>query len=92
MQKIFYCLLFFFLALTAYRKPNNGVVIIGSQGAEKAYNYFKFALDFVELPVLARYDLTNVHSSTSLIMYGGFSPGIAVNKRTAAHLFRVEIC
>lgn len=65
----------------AYRKPSSGVVIIGSQGTEKAYDYFKFVVDFVELPFIARYDLSNINSSTSFIIYGGFSPGIAINKR-----------
>lgn len=65
----------------AYRRPNNSVVLIGENGAEQAYDYYKFMIDYVELPLMASYFIVPSIKPTAFNVYLGLAPGIAVSKR-----------
>ena len=72
----------------AYRQENGSVVIITNQGAEKAYNYFKFNINYLELPLTANFNLSaNSSNKTSFYIYGGLAPAIALNSKTAYHSY-----
>ncbi len=45
-------------------------VVIGSYEQKKAYNYFKFAIDYIEMPLLIKYDLANSNARTAINIYG----------------------
>ncbi|WP_353136292.1 porin family protein [Pseudopedobacter sp.] len=64
----------------AYRKENNSVLIIGDNGTEQAYTYFKYNIDYLELPLKAGYTLS---SSGSSMIYAGLAPAIAVHAMNA---------
>lgn len=72
----------------AYRQENGSVAVITNQGAEKAYNYYKFKIDYVELPLTANCNLSaNSNSAINFWIYGGLSPAIAVNQKTSYHSY-----
>ncbi|ACU03746.1 porin family protein [Pedobacter heparinus] len=64
----------------AYRQKNNSVIMIGQNGAEQAYNYFKYKVDYLELPLTAGYNVLPVASDNWLTGYVGLAPAIAINK------------
>jgi hypothetical protein len=65
----------------AYRRKNGSVVIISSQGAEKAYDYYIFKINYVEVPITANLNLS-AHSSSSIhfSLYGGIAPAFAADQ------------
>ncbi|MEE1946789.1 porin family protein [Pedobacter sp. KR3-3] len=65
---------------TAYRRPNNSVLLIGDKGVEQAYDYYKFMIDYVELPLMVSYYVIPSSKPTALSVYLGLAPGIAVRK------------
>lgn len=72
----------------AYRQENGSVVVITNQGAEKAYNYFKFKIDYLEIPLTANYNLSaNSNGTTSFSIYGGLAPAFALNQKTSYHSY-----
>lgn len=65
----------------AYRQENSGVITIGTTGKpEQSYNYFKYKIDYVELPLTAGYNVLDVASNSWLMGYVGLAPAIAVKK------------
>ncbi|HKG08545.1 MAG TPA: outer membrane beta-barrel protein [Pedobacter sp.] len=66
----------------AYREENNDVIIYNENGEEQAYNYFNFAIDYMELPVTLNYNVLPLQSNTWLKVYAGFARGAAVRKKT----------
>lgn len=65
-----------------YREDNDDVVLYGENGEQQAYNYFNFAIDYMELPVTISYNALSQESNTWLKVYGGFARGVAVRKKT----------
>ncbi len=66
----------------AYRGKNDNVVLIDNNGAQTAYDYFKFQIDYIELPLLAQYSFTKPRANASFLIYGGIAPAITVNTGT----------
>lgn len=64
----------------AYRQQNNGVLMIGNGGQEQAYNYFKYKIDYLELPLTANFNVLNVASDNWLTGYVGIAPAVALHK------------
>jgi hypothetical protein len=65
----------------AYREPNGDVVTFNTQGqTQTAYNLYRFQLDYVELPLIAQFDVNSSEHGSSFILYGGIAPGVLVNK------------
>lgn len=72
----------------SYRQENGGVAIITSRGAEKAYNYFKFKVNYLELPITANYCFTaSTNGATDFSVYGGLAPAIAASQGTSYHSY-----
>lgn len=65
----------------AYRQKNNNVMMIGRDGAEQAYNFFKYKIDYLELPLTANYNVLDVASDNWLTGYLGLAPAVAVSKK-----------
>lgn len=65
----------------AYRRENNSVLVIGKNGVEQAYTYFKYNIDYLELPITASYNVLAVASDNWLTGYAGLAPGIVMHKR-----------
>ncbi|MFD2513144.1 outer membrane beta-barrel protein [Pontibacter locisalis] len=66
----------------AYRVENSSVAIITNNGAEKAYNYYQYRINYLELPLLAQYNLSSkATSSIALIVYGGVAPGFPTTEK-----------
>ena len=68
---------------SAYRVQNGGVVVYSNGSTESDYNYYRFQLDYVELPLLAQYNVADPHGSSSVILYGGISPAVNVKAGTS---------
>lgn len=67
----------------AYRQKNKSVTIITSQGATNAYNYYKFNINYLEVPITANYNLSaNSDGKMNFWIYGGLVPAIAGDKKT----------
>lgn len=64
----------------AYRRENNNVLMIGRDGVEQVYSYFKYNIDYLELPLTASYNVLAVASDNWLTGYAGLAPAITVNK------------
>ena len=64
----------------SYRQKNNSVLIIGGNGAEQAFNYFVYKIDYVELPLTINYNVLSPSSNNWLTGYVGLAPALAVSK------------
>lgn len=65
----------------AYRQANDNVVMIRNNKAEQAYNYFKYKIEYIEVPLTAHYNfLPPVHDNW-LTFYAGVAPAVAVSKQ-----------
>ena len=65
---------------TGYRRKNNNVLIIGGNGSQDAYDYFRYKIDYIELPFTINYNVLDPSSDDWLTGYGGLAPAIAVSK------------
>jgi len=65
---------------SAYRIKNDAVIITTNRGTEDAYDYIKFRLNYLEVPLLAKYLFSNNPKNTSYTLYGGFAPAINISK------------
>jgi opacity protein-like surface antigen len=66
---------------SAYRVKNDAVVITTNRGnTQDAYDYMKFRLNYLELPLLAKYVFSNKPNRTSYNLYGGFAPAFNISK------------
>ena len=75
----------------AYRKENNSVVIISNQGAGKAYDYYKFRINYLELPLTAIWNLTsNSNGETDFSLYGGIVPALSTDQSTSYHSYQTS--
>jgi hypothetical protein len=69
---------------SAYRQENGSVVIVTNQGTEKAYNYFKFKINYLELPLTANCNLsTHSKGTINFSIYGGLAPAIVLIRKTS---------
>lgn len=72
----------------AYREPNHSVVTITDQGTRKTYNYYKFKIDYLEVPLSAKWDLSaNSNGITSFSLYGGLAPAFVLSQSTSYHSY-----
>jgi hypothetical protein len=66
-----------------YRQENERVIIESETGSTKrAYNYFTYQLDYLELPLTVKYNFKPETSSKSILAYAGIAPSVPVNKKT----------
>jgi len=65
----------------AYRRENSSVILIGEKGAEKAYNYYKYNINFIQLPLLANL-VVNPTGRNNLKLYGGLAPELVGASKT----------
>lgn len=64
----------------AYKRENNSVLVLGRDGVEQAYSYFKYNIDYLEMPLTASYNVLAVASDNWLTGYAGLAPAIVVRK------------
>jgi hypothetical protein len=75
----------------AYRKENSDVVTITDQGAEKAYDYYKFKIGYLELPLTANWNLSsNSNGKTAFSLYAGLAPAFAISHGTSYHSYETS--
>ncbi len=65
----------------AYRRENSSVILIGEKGAEKAYNYYKYNINFIQLPLLANL-VVNPTGRNNFKLYGGLAPELVGASKT----------
>jgi hypothetical protein len=66
---------------SAYRVKNDAVIVTTNRGTtEDAYDYIKFRLNYLEIPLLAKYIFSNNPTTTSYTLYGGFAPAFKISK------------
>lgn len=51
-------------------------------GSSSGYDYFYYDIDYLQLPLLAKHDLTKPPAFTGFVIYGGLAPAVNVYKRT----------
>jgi hypothetical protein len=66
----------------AYRQENNSVIMIGQNGNEQAYNYFKYKLEYMELPLTVNYNVSPLAQDNWTSFYIGLAPAVAVSTTT----------
>lgn len=64
----------------AYRQQNNNVIMIGQHGNETAYNYFKYRIEYIELPITVHFNFLPPVQDNWLTFYVGIAPAIAVSE------------
>lgn len=72
----------------AYREPNGSVVTINDQGVKKAYNYYKFKIDYLEVPFTGNWNLSaNSNGKTRFSVYAGLDPAFVCSQSTSYHSY-----
>lgn len=65
----------------AYRIENDAVIVIRDGNREQAYNNFTFRVNYLELPLMAKYKFSE-SPHTSWFAYGGVSPAWKITSNT----------